>query len=113
MATPNRFRKDLVKPKKKRMIDLVPLKDLERSMMLRLPVYLLMCDGEVNKNDVYDRDGQFTSSATGKKLDLLVEKGYFTYTTVGERTVVGLTPKGRRLAELAKQILDLTGEEKA
>jgi len=26
---------------------------------------------------------------------------------------VGLTPKGRRLAELAKQILDLTGEEKA
>ena len=78
------------------LMDLDPLKDLERSMMLRILVFLLK--GPRTTREIY-MDGQFyRCSNLMDKLRKLEELGFITMEPQREHRLVSLTPEGRDFA---------------
>ena len=91
-------------------IDLDSLKDLERSMMLRILVFLLR--GPRTTREIY-LDGQFyrcTNLMT--KLRKLEELGFITMEPQREHRMVTLTPEGRDLAKYLNGLMKFLRKRK-
>ncbi len=92
------------------MMDLDPMKDLERSMMLRIPMFLL--NGPLTTREIY-LDGQFyrcTNLMT--KLRKLEELGFITMEPQREHRMVTLTPEGRDLAKYLNGLMKFLRKRK-
>ena len=92
------------------MMDLDPMKDLERSMMLRIPMFLL--NGPLTTREIY-LDGQFyrcTNLMT--KLRKLEELGFIIMEPQREHRMVTLTPEGRDLAKYLNGLMKFLRKRK-